>query len=96
MKYKTPRAAGVIACLLPALAGFLGTAGAADDQINIGFIMELTGPGSFYGVPSKEAIELRLEQVGYTVAGKKINAIWEDDATKPATAVEKAKKLAAG
>ena len=93
MKYKTPRAAAVIACLLPALAGFLGTARAADDQINIGFIMELTGPGSFYGVPSKEAIELRLEQAGYTVAGKKINAIWEDDATKPATAVDKAKKL---
>lgn len=94
MKYKSHRfpATGVVAGLLLGIAAF-GQASAADDQIDIGFIMELTGPGSFYGVSAKEAIELRLEQAGYTAAGKKINALWEDSATNPATAIQKVKKL---
>jgi branched-chain amino acid transport system substrate-binding protein len=93
MKRMTRREALLTACLLPAFLGIASGARAADDTINIGIIMELTGPGSFYGLPSKDAIELRLEQAGYSAGGKKINVIWEDDATKPATAVEKAKKL---
>ena len=82
-----------IASLLAVLFAFPGVGKAADDTITIGFLLELTGPGSYYGVSSKEAIELRLEEANYSVAGKKIKAIWEDSATNPATAIQKTKKL---
>ena len=80
-------------CVLMAFLVVPGNRATAADSIKIGFILELTGPGSFYGVAAKESIELRLEEANYEVAGKSIEPIWEDSATKPATAIQKAKKL---
>lgn len=82
-----------LACFLTALVMSPGVGIAAEDTIKIGFLLELTGPGSYYGVSSKEAIELRLEEANYKVAGKTIKPIWEDSATNPATAIQKTKKL---
>ena len=55
--------------------------------------MELTGAGADYGAEAKLAIEMRLEEANYEVAGRPIEVIWEDDATDPSVALEKAKKL---
>ena len=66
---------------------------ADEDPIRLGIILELTGVGAFYGESAQESIELALEQVNYEVAGRTIEVIWEDNASDPATAIEKARKL---
>jgi branched-chain amino acid transport system substrate-binding protein len=95
MKYNRLAARWLVisCCFLVALLAVPGNWAAAAEPIKIGFILELTGPGSFYGVAAKKSIELRLEEANYKVAGKSIKAIWEDSATKPATAIQKVKKL---
>ena len=53
----------------------------------------MTGFAVDYGTLGKEAIEMRLEESNYKVAGRPIKVIWEDSQTKPMVAVNKAKKL---
>jgi branched-chain amino acid transport system substrate-binding protein len=68
--------------------------GAAEEKtIKLGIITEMTGPGAYAGKDLSEAVKLRLEEANYQVAGKRIEVIWEDDATDPVKAIEKAKKL---
>jgi branched-chain amino acid transport system substrate-binding protein len=63
------------------------------EEIKIGFISAFTGVFSSFGTMQKEGAELALEEVGYEVAGKKINVIYEDDQLDNEQAVTKAKKL---
>jgi len=53
----------------------------------------MTGEGQLVGPGDKAAVEFRLDQIGYQWAGRKLQLIWEDDATDPVTGVDKAKKL---
>lgn len=66
---------------------------AEEETIKLGIILEMTGPISFAGKELKQAVVLRLEEANYQVAGKRIEVIWEDDASDPTKAIEKAKKL---
>ena len=68
-------------------------AAAPAEPIKWGIILELTGFGADYGAEAKMAIEMRLEEANYEAGGRPIEVIWEDDATTPAVALEKAKKL---
>lgn len=68
-----------------------GTSGG--QTLKLGIILEMTGPASYAGKDLRQAVELRLQEANYTVAGKKIQVIWEDDASDPTKAIEKAKKL---
>lgn len=85
------------------LAGLLG-AGAApaqevgitNDTIRIGAYGPLTGPASAIGLGSRAGLELALEQINAAggINGRKLEAIYEDDANSPAKALAAVKKLA--
>ena len=51
----------------------------ADDTVNIGMIVPMTGPSASTGKQERAGAELYLHEHGDTVAGKKINLIIKDD-----------------
>ncbi len=69
------------------------TSPAALAPIKIGALFSMTGEGQLVGPGDKAALEFRLDQIGYQIAGRKLQLVWEDDATDPVTGVDKAKKL---
>jgi branched-chain amino acid transport system substrate-binding protein len=84
--------------LLSALAGALAiaaplAANAAGDVIKIGFINTTTTPGAIFGKDVQDAVNLSLEHIGGTIAGKKVEVIFEDDGMKPDMGRQKAEKL---
>ncbi|HRL11849.1 MAG TPA: ABC transporter substrate-binding protein [Aggregatilineales bacterium] len=87
----------VLAVLLSVLLIFTLSAapmvGAQDDEIRIGFISAFTGVFSSFGQLQQEGAILALEEVDYTVAGKTIVVIYEDDQLDNEQAVTKSKKL---
>jgi branched-chain amino acid transport system substrate-binding protein len=66
---------------------------ASAEPLKIGSIFSLTGESSMDSPFIKAALEYRLEQVGYQVAGRKIQLTIEDDGTDPTNGVDKARKL---
>jgi branched-chain amino acid transport system substrate-binding protein len=76
----------------PVLFGSGITAQAAE-PIKIGSILNLTGPIAFIGPLFKNGIVKALEEVNYTVAGRKIELIPEDAAADMNVCLEKSKKL---
>src|SRR5512136_2202968 len=66
---------------------------AAADEVKIGFISAFTGVFSSFGEMQKQGAVLALEEVKYTVAGKKINVIYADDQLDNEQAVVRAKQL---
>jgi branched-chain amino acid transport system substrate-binding protein len=61
--------------------------------IKIGAVLNFTGPIAFIGPIFKRGIVQALEEVKYTINGRKIVLIIEDAASSPAKCVEKVKKL---
>ncbi len=60
--------------------------------LKIGAIIPVTGPDPT-ALEIEPGIRMKLDEVGWQVAGRQIQLIVEDDAFDPTTAVEKAKKL---
>jgi branched-chain amino acid transport system substrate-binding protein len=77
-----------------AIGGF-GTAalGAEKGPIKIGFIAPHTGNFAQIGLDMVEGFKLFLEESKYSVAGRKIELIVEDEGDNPSTAVTKVRKL---
>jgi len=67
--------------------------GAEKGPIKIGFLAPLTGTWAQSGQDMVIGAKLFLESINYTVAGRKIELIIEDEGAAPATAVTKARKL---
>ena len=65
----------------------------AKGPIKIGFISPLSGGMAANGKDMLGGIELYLEEIGYQVAGRKIELIVEDDEAVPATGLTKTRKL---
>lgn len=80
-----------------ALAGCGGAAvsenDSSDKPIKIGVLLPYTGPFGLYGKPMEAALRARFEVDGNEVDGRKVELVFEDEATDPATAVSKANKL---
>jgi branched-chain amino acid transport system substrate-binding protein len=51
----------------------------AEDSVNIGMIVPMTGPSASTGKQERAGAELFIKQHGDTVAGKKVNLILKDD-----------------
>ena len=75
-----------------AIFGSVGSARAAD-TIKMGALLDLTGAVAFLGPLFKNGITFALEEVNYTVGGKKIELIIEDTANDMNVVLEKTKKL---
>lgn len=61
--------------------------------IKIGFLAPITGNFAQIGIDMAEGFKMCLDEINYTIAGRKIEFIVEDEATNPAVAVTKARKL---
>ncbi len=65
----------------------------AKGPIKIGFIAPLSGGFAATGKDMLSGLQLYLEEIGYTAAGRKIELIVEDDEGVPATGLTKTRKL---
>ena len=61
--------------------------------IKIGYICPSTGNFAQMGMDMVDGFKMFLDEINYTVAGRKIELIVEDEGDSPATAVTKARKL---
>jgi branched-chain amino acid transport system substrate-binding protein len=74
-----------------ALAGIAFSAAAQD--IRVGVLMPISGPGSYFGIMDKEGMELALEQLKGGVNGHKLVVQYEDSACSPLQATNTAKRI---
>jgi branched-chain amino acid transport system substrate-binding protein len=65
----------------------------SDKPLKIGVLLPYTGPFGLYGKPMEAALRARLAEDDNEVDGRKVELVFEDEATDPATAVSKANKL---
>jgi branched-chain amino acid transport system substrate-binding protein len=72
---------------------FASGAPAAEKEIKIGFMTDLTSMLSINGISMRQAAILAMEEVGYKVAGNSAKLIIEDEASDPAIAMDRARKL---
>jgi len=82
-----------VLCLMACVMLFAGALSAAPNTINIGILSAFTGVFSSFGEMQKEGAVLALEEVNYSIAGKKLNVIYADDQLDNEQAVTKAKQL---
>jgi len=61
--------------------------------IKIGFLAPTTGNFAQFGVDMNDGVKLFLESVNNSIAGRKIEVIYEDEGPGPDHAVGKARKL---
>ncbi len=66
---------------------------AANAPIKIGVFVPLTGPFTSYGQPTLDGMQLYFDEIGWTVANRKIEIVAEDDAGNPTQGLNKVKKL---
>ncbi len=87
------RKVGVAGCLVIA-ATALGIGNAsAQETIKIGMVMQMTGPNAAGGREISAAAKLYMAQHGDSVAGKKIELLFRDDASIPDNAKRLAQEL---
>jgi branched-chain amino acid transport system substrate-binding protein len=83
----------VAVCLAIAAAALGAGSAAAQDTIKIGMVMQMTGPNAAGGREISAAAKLYMAQHGDSVAGKKIELIFRDDASIPDNAKRLAQEL---
>lgn len=76
-----------------ALAGALAASAQAAENIKVGFISTLSGPGGVLGGAIRDGFELGLEHAGGKLGGLPVELIVEDDQQKPDVAKQLADKL---
>lgn len=65
----------------------------SQDSIKIGVMFPYTGPISAQGRPERDAIKQAFEEENNTIAGRKIELLFEDSAGRPDTGLTKIKAL---
>jgi branched-chain amino acid transport system substrate-binding protein len=83
----------VTGCLAVAAAALGVGSAAAQDTIKIGMVMQMTGPNAAGGREISAAAKLYMAQHGDSVAGKKIELVFRDDASIPDNAKRLAQEL---
>jgi branched-chain amino acid transport system substrate-binding protein len=87
------RKAFLAACIAVAATALGVGSASAQDTIKIGIVMPMTGPNAAGGREIAAAAKLYMAQHGDTVAGKKIELIFRDDASVPDNAKRLAQEL---
>lgn len=86
-------------CLGLALVLGMAPASANDDELKIGVMYSLTGPGAVLGLLQQEAAQLAIADInaagGVKVDGKmvKLRGVFRDDETKPDVAIRRFKEM---
>lgn len=99
-RYAQRIAAAVVATVIT--LGSAGCGGGDDGEdgqtsdkksIKIGVLLPYTGPFGLYGKPMEAALRARFAKAGDAVDGRRVELIFEDEATDAGTAVTKVTKL---
>ena len=83
----------VVAILGLATLGSSLQAAHSQEPIKIGVMFPLTGPVSAQGAPERDAVKQAFDEENNTVAGRKIELLYEDSAGKPDLGLTKTKAL---
>ena len=83
----------VVAAVGLAVFGLLIKPAFSQEPIKIGVMFPLTGPVSAQGAPERDAIKQAFEEENNTVAGRKIELLYEDSLGRPDTGLTKTKAL---
>jgi branched-chain amino acid transport system substrate-binding protein len=83
---------GIALAGLAAVASFTSTA-SAQEPIKIGVVFPLTGSISSQGRPERDAVKQAFDEENNTVAGRKVELLFEDSAGRPDTGLTKFKAL---
>ena len=83
----------ILAGLISALVLGIHARSEATSPIKIGVLMDFTAFAAMNAPELKAGIEIKLDEVGREIAGRKIEVIYEDTASDVATGLDKARKL---
>ena len=84
---------GFVAMMIMAFVVPLAAHGQGTAPFKIGVLASLTGSVADVNAGQINGLKLRLKQVGYQIAGRKVELVIEDDAGDPNTGLSKAQKL---
>lgn len=87
------RRASIAAVVGLSALGFLTAPARSQEPIKIGVMFPLTGPISGQGKPERDAIKQAFDEVNDTIAGRKVELIYEDSEGKPDVGLTKTKAL---
>jgi branched-chain amino acid transport system substrate-binding protein len=73
--------------------GLLTQPASSEEPIKIGVMFPLTGPVAAQGAPERDAVKQAFEEENNTVAGRKIELLYEDSMGKPDIGLTKTKAL---
>ncbi len=76
-----------------AVIGFLIEPAMSQEPIKIGVMFPYTGPISAQGGPERDAIKQAFEEENNTIAGRKVELLYEDSTGRPDTGLTKTKAL---
>ena len=85
------RQLSVAATIGLAALGFLVKPAFSQDPIKIGVMFPYTGPISAQGGPERDAIKRAFEEENNTIAGRKVELLYEDSTGRPDTGLTKTK-----
>ena len=85
----------LLSCSLVVLLGLPGFAHAFGDEIVVGFMVPLTKKGASYGVQSRAATEVAVEEINAAggIGGRKLTMITKDTEGDNALAIQLARQL---
>src|SRR5207249_10127805 len=85
----------LLSCGLAVLLALPGLAHAFGDEIVVGFMVPLTKKGASYGVQSRAATEVAVEEInaGGGVGGRKLTMVTKDTEGDNALAIQLARQL---
>src|SRR5215213_9502505 len=70
-----------------------GSSGQGGEAVKIGVLLPYTGPFGLYGKPMEAALRQRIKEAGGVAGGRRVELVFEDEATDPKVAVSKVTKL---
>jgi len=88
-----PKVLFMVVVVLIFVASLVVVTQAAEKEIKVGFVSDFTGALALHGMAGKQGAILAMEEVNYSVAGMPLKLIVEDEASDPAVAMDKARKL---
>src|SRR5437867_3154865 len=93
--HKTTRLPMLLGALLICLLGvsLAGTTWAPRPPIKIGFVTDLTGTAAQAAKDMVNGLTMYLDEIGYQMAGRKVELIVEDSQSRPDMAISKVRKL---
>lgn len=87
------KARGVLTFIISVAGALCGFDAKASDQVTVGYITTLTGPGGLMGEEMVNSFKLAVDHLGGRLGGLPVNLVVLDDQQKPQVAIQNARRL---